>query len=465
MASTAPSNSPPVIFLAFAAEAVPGHGELPRLADEQRQLRALLDPLVRAGRCELVERPALTPDDLFSVFQDERWRHRIAVFHFAGHADGFSLLVQNSGGKALLLGAQGLAEFLAGQRGLKLVFLNACSTRAQAAGLHGAGVPAVIATREDIDDDLALRLAVHFYRGLAGGAAIAEAYGEAQGALRAEVYAEHETLDPSLWVLSAEDAAKAWHMPPAAKVRVDPHVPLQKPRRTEHFTGRAAELATLLDELQPSKTATLCGPGGMGKSALAAEALWTLAPGDEPPARFPDGILFHTFYHQPQAALALEAIARAYGVDPRPSPRDAARLALSGRTALLVLDGAEAADDLEAVLEVAGNCGVLITTRRHEQAPDAAQEITPLPRDESLDLLRAWAGGYADDDDCRQRDRAAAGWAAAGALSRRPLPRAAAAAGGRVCGLAAGAGAGRPPLRRPAAQEHPAADGRAASPR
>ena len=39
----------------------------------------------------------------------------------------------------------------------------------------------------------------------------------------------------------------------------------------------------------------------MGKSALAAEAIWILSPGPEPPDRFPDGIFFHTFYHQPQA--------------------------------------------------------------------------------------------------------------------------------------------------------------------
>jgi hypothetical protein len=42
---------------------------------------------------------------------------------------------------------------------------------------------------------------------------------------------------------------------------------------------------------------TLCRPGGIGKSALAIQAIWTLAPGHDPPARFPDGILFHTFYH------------------------------------------------------------------------------------------------------------------------------------------------------------------------
>ena len=175
-------------------------------------------------------------------------------------------------------------------------------------------------------------------------------------------------------------------------------LPLQKPLRTQHFTGRQEELAKLLEDLQPGKVVTLCGPGGMGKSALAAEAIWTLSPGDEPPKRFPNGIIFHTFYHQPQASLALEKIARAYGVDPRQSPRDAALQALGGKTALLVLDGTEQADDLPAVLSVAGNCGVLITTRRHADAPEAVQDVAPLPRAESLALLRSWAGRYAAED-------------------------------------------------------------------
>ena len=46
-----------------------------------------------------------------------------------------------------------------------------------------------------------------------------------------------------------------------------------------------------------------------------------------------------------------------------------------------------------------------------------AQDIEPLPRAESLELLRAWAGKYAADECCRQRDRAPAGRPAAGAVS------------------------------------------------
>ncbi|MFN8469679.1 MAG: tetratricopeptide repeat protein [Caldilineaceae bacterium] len=175
-------------------------------------------------------------------------------------------------------------------------------------------------------------------------------------------------------------------------------MPLYKPMRVQHFTGREQDLAKLLADLQPGKILTLCGPGGIGKSALAAEAVWRLAPGGEPPERFPDGVIFHSFYHQPQADLALEAFAHAYGLDSHPSPRDAARQALTGRRALLILDGAEATDDLEAVLSVTDSCGVLVTTRRRDDAHDDGQEIAPLSRAESIELLRAWGGKFTPDD-------------------------------------------------------------------
>jgi tetratricopeptide (TPR) repeat protein len=175
--------------------------------------------------------------------------------------------------------------------------------------------------------------------------------------------------------------------------------PLQRPPRAEHFTGREKELAQLLADLQPSHVITLCGPGGIGKTALAAEALWTLAPGDTPPDRFPDGLIFHSFYNQPQAALALEAIARAFGEEPKPTPRDAAQRVLANRQALLVLDGAEAADDLPAVLDIRGNCGVLVTSRQRKDATAERQDLTPLPLDKAISLLQAWGGNRATDQD------------------------------------------------------------------
>ncbi len=173
--------------------------------------------------------------------------------------------------------------------------------------------------------------------------------------------------------------------------------PLQRPPRTTYFTGREQQLAQLLADLQPGRVVTLCGPGGIGKSALAAEAVWKLAPGNQLPDRFPDGIIFHSFYNQPQTALALEAIARAFGEEPKPTPRDAAQRVLAGKQALLLLDGTEDADDLRSVLDVRGGCGVIVTSRSRKDALAERRDMPPLPPDEAVALLQTWTGDRLSD--------------------------------------------------------------------
>ena len=93
----------------------------------------------------------------------------IAVFHYGGHADSYSLLFEAEGGKTAEIDAEGFAEFLAQQAGLRLVFLNACSTAGQVQALQTAGVPLVIATSQDILDTLATDFAGEFYKSLATG--------------------------------------------------------------------------------------------------------------------------------------------------------------------------------------------------------------------------------------------------------------------------------------------------------
>ncbi|MDX1524058.1 MAG: tetratricopeptide repeat protein, partial [Anaerolineae bacterium] len=180
-------------------------------------------------------------------------------------------------------------------------------------------------------------------------------------------------------------------------------VPLQRPPRAEHFVAREKELAQLLTDLQPGRVVTLCGPGGIGKSALAAEAVWTLAPNEAPPDRFPDGIIFHSFAGQPQAEVALETIARTFGQAPKPTPAAAAQRTLAGRQLLLLLDSAEDADNLSAVLEVRGGCGVLVTSRSRSDAQAERQDIEPLAAAEAVKLLQAWGRGQATDEVAVQR--------------------------------------------------------------
>ncbi len=178
-----------------------------------------------------------------------------------------------------------------------------------------------------------------------------------------------------------------------------PMPPLQRPPHVEHFVDRERERAKLLTDLKPGRIVTIWGPGGMGKTALVAEILWTLAPGDTPPEVFPDGIFFYSFYGQPNATIALEQIARSFGEEPLPTPALAAQRALSRRQALLVLDGADEADQLKLILDIRADNAVLVTSQRREDAVDPLYrlDLKSLPPQEAVTLLQALGGKRATD--------------------------------------------------------------------
>jgi tetratricopeptide (TPR) repeat protein len=95
--------------------------------------------------------------------------------------------------------------------------------------------------------------------------------------------------------------------------------------------------------------------------------------------------------------IALEHIARILNETPTPTPYEAVQRALAGRQALLVLDGAEQADDLAGLLELRGECAVLLTSRQPHEAIATWQELGPLPPAEGQALLQAWGGWRATD--------------------------------------------------------------------
>ncbi|MCB0126472.1 MAG: hypothetical protein KDE58_29650, partial [Caldilineaceae bacterium] len=77
----------PIIFLAFANDRSDGIGYLRNLPDEARRIHAALEPARAAGLCEVVVRQNATLADILAVFQHADYRHRIALWHYAGHAN------------------------------------------------------------------------------------------------------------------------------------------------------------------------------------------------------------------------------------------------------------------------------------------------------------------------------------------------------------------------------------------
>jgi hypothetical protein len=67
---------------------------------------------------------------------------------------------------------------------------------------------------------------------------------------------------------------------------------------------------------------------------------------------------------------------------------------------LLLLDGTEKADKLEKVLQIASECGVLLTSRRREDAIDHRYryDILHLSIKDSVKLFEDWSGTTVTDD-------------------------------------------------------------------
>ena len=174
-------QSSPIIFLAFANDR---ERYLRNLPEETRRLQNTLERAQGDGLCELVIRTNATVGDMLDVFQRRGYRDRIALFHFGGHANDYQLLFETGEGQAAAADAGAFARFLGQQTVVKLVFLNGCSTQAQAQGLLDAGVSVVIATSRAIDDEVAREFADRFYKGLAGGATVYTAFKEAGAAVQ-----------------------------------------------------------------------------------------------------------------------------------------------------------------------------------------------------------------------------------------------------------------------------------------
>ncbi|MDX1905978.1 MAG: CHAT domain-containing protein [Bacteroidia bacterium] len=165
----------PAVLLA-AANPLDHSVQLPGLVQEQQ---ALLDHF--SGKIEVLSLPLATLPGIVARFNDHPGR--IRIFHFAGHANGRSILLEpDASGNTSGL-AQGLAAYIGQQQSVSLVFLNGCATRDQIKLFMDSGIPAVIATTRPIQDDIARQFATDFYGSFCAGKNIQTAFDEATSLL------------------------------------------------------------------------------------------------------------------------------------------------------------------------------------------------------------------------------------------------------------------------------------------
>lgn len=232
---------------------------------------------------------------------------RIAVFHFAGHADGYQLLLQSvEKDQPKIAHAGGLIAFFRQQASLKLLFLNGCETHQQAKEIYDAGIPAVIGTNCSIEDTLARKFAHQFYRNLAMGVSLVRAWEYTLAFIRSEtdaspdLYLEQGKRGIGIklkgdskkyswdlytqsfdWNLGSEAKNPVFGLPTPIQNEL-PKAPFRYLERyqaahAEIFFGRGREIRRLFSLLISKQDAPLIlfhGQSGVGKSSVLEAGLF-----------------------------------------------------------------------------------------------------------------------------------------------------------------------------------------------
>jgi len=414
-----------------------------------------LEPLGGAVQVTFLRPPTLKAlDD--ALRQAEKDRRPYQIVHFDGHGvyhrqTGLGQLAFEHDDCSLdLVDADRLGALL-NECGIPLAVLNACQSAqgdqanpfsSVATRLLEAGVGGVLSMSHSVLVVTAARFMAAFYGSLVGGLTVARATDEARRALvqdtrrytvAASSAAPEEAVTLHDWFLPVLYQQRADAAPfggrttdegrktegerrKAPAALSDAHVPGGLPPEPLHgFHGRASELLRLERLFRQHAVVVLHSFGGLGKTALAAEAgRWLYRSG-----RFPGGAAFISFERGGGADLALSWTRQALLGDDFASPEQVAA-ALQEQPALVILDNLESvlakgdaalpAAELQSLLDLAwrwaGGDGdkldpdgprVLITTRdtglgdpRFASSRRCAHvELGGLARSEALELARA----------------------------------------------------------------------------
>jgi tetratricopeptide (TPR) repeat protein len=347
-----------------------------------------------------------TPDQLRARLQ-EGWD----VFHFDGHGTaegGGALALEDEDGLEAPLPARDLADLLRRCVCPRLLILSACqSAGGDGHGLAGhllreTGAGAVIGFQETVSIETTREFLRPLYAALGAGRTVREAFEAARAALPEGERdlpvllgerADEPLAPPGRRGEPVIERAPLYGVPAYAEFRFyGDYVPGDPP-------GRKWLLAGLLRALrQGERFVVLAGPGGIGKSALAALAAERLV------GRFPGGVFWTDGAAYLDRGLnpdgALEVFAAVLGGrDFLTLPWTAkwqAVQALARRLEapfLWVLDNADVADETvwRLARELPAPSAVLLTTRERPERGGRIFRVDPLTDREAVRLLRTEA--------------------------------------------------------------------------
>lgn len=194
----------------FLAAAHHHSSPLPSLVAELRAIEKILRPLQQQNRLQFTSNRATNIEDVFNIFTQNK---NISIFHYAGHANGEQLYLEEKGnikGIAALFGLNKKTTDLWSP--LRFVFLNGCATKGQVSSLHEVGVQVIIATNVEIEDKIAFLFASTFYETwTVEGKTLIEAFEVAKARVKTEKQASLVTSNRVFGFENAKDYTE--HIP------------------------------------------------------------------------------------------------------------------------------------------------------------------------------------------------------------------------------------------------------------
>jgi hypothetical protein len=173
------------------------------LDEEIREIENKLLAADYRDRVELKSAWAARPDDLLQAFN----RYRPHIVHFSGHGspDGQIVLTDNNGREKPVSTQSLQALFTTLKDNIRVVMLNACYSRAQAQAIASV-IDCAIGMSDSIVDRAAIAFAASFYRAIAFGRSVQEAFEQGTVSIQLEGLSRYDV--PTLLVKPGVDASK-----------------------------------------------------------------------------------------------------------------------------------------------------------------------------------------------------------------------------------------------------------------
>jgi hypothetical protein len=175
------------------------------LDEEVRSIAAKIRASEHRDVLELISVWAVRPDDLLQELNT----HRPTVIHFSGHGSesGEILLMDNDRQPKLVSTAALKALLISLKDNIRLVVLNACYSKVQAAAISEV-IDCVIGMNTAIGDEAAIIFAAAFYRAIGFRRSLKEAFDQGKVAIMLEGIPEENT--PELFVRQSVDPSSVF---------------------------------------------------------------------------------------------------------------------------------------------------------------------------------------------------------------------------------------------------------------